>query len=184
MFTKISRYILVAFILFLAACSTVSVTTDYDHAAAFGQYHTYTLVSSNDNVTLAPSVEAAFRDSLRNNLAAHGITEVSKDADLHVVRHISTKEKLAVHQTTDWGYGGVPYGYGRYGAWAGAPTTYTDVSQYTEGTLILDFVDAKTQKLVFRGIGTGTVSDPATNAERIREAVEKIVQKFPKSALR
>lgn len=75
----------------------------------------------------------------------------------------------------------MPYGYGRYGMWAGAPRTYTDISQYTEGTLTLDFVDTKTQKLVFRGIGTGTVSDPETNAERIKEAVEKIVQNFPTS---
>jgi hypothetical protein len=42
-------------------------------------------------------------------------------------------------------------------------------------------VDAKTKKLVFRGTGTGTVSDPQTNAERIREAVEKIVKDFPKT---
>jgi len=76
----------------------------------------------------------------------------------------------------------MPYGYGYYGMWAGAPRTYTDVSQYTEGTLILDFVDAKTKKLVFRGIGTGTVSDPETNAERIKEAVEKIVNDFPSPA--
>jgi len=183
MITKPSKLLPVAFSMILAACSAVSVTTDYDHSTSFEQYRTYTLAPPADKIVLSPSGDAALRDGLRVNLAAHGITEVAKDADLHVVRHISTKEKLAVYQSTDWAYHGVPYGYGRYGAWAGAPMTYTDVSQYTEGTLILDFVDAKTQKLVFRGIGTGTVSDPETNAEQIREAVEKIVQKFPKTVL-
>jgi len=181
MHTKPSKYLLVALNLFLAACSSVSVTSDYDHSASFEQYRTYTLAPSSETIALSPSVEAALRDSLRINLAARGITEASQDADLHVVRHISTKEKLAVYQTNDWNYRGMPYAYGRYGAWANAPSTYTDVSQYTEGTLILDFVDAKTQKLVFRGTGTGIVSDPQTNAERIREAVEKIVKQLPKT---
>ncbi len=59
------------------------------------------------------------------------------------------------------------------------PQYLTDVSQYTEGTLILDFVDAKTQKLVFRGTGNATVSDPQTNAASIKEVVEKIIKEFP-----
>ena len=35
--------------------------------------------------------------------------------------------------------------------WSGAPRTYTDVSNYTEGAMILDLVDTRTNKLVFRG---------------------------------
>lgn len=181
MLIKLSQYLLVVLTVFLAACSTVTVTTDYDHSASFEHYRTYTLAPSSGKIALSPSSEAALRDSLRVNLAARNITEVSNDADLHVVRHISTKEKVVVYQSRDFNDGGVPYGYGRYGLWSRDPLTLPDVSQYTEGTLILDFVDAKTQKLVFRGIGTGTVSDPETNAERIRDAVEKIVEKFPRA---
>jgi len=64
--------------------------------------------------------------------------------------------------------------------WAGGPPQYTDVSQYTEGTLILDFVDSKTQKLVFRGIAAGTVGDPKSNSAMIKEVVEKIVADYPR----
>lgn len=163
----------------LTACSTVSVSTDYDKSASFSQYRSYTLAPSTDKIPLSPSGEAALRDALRANLLKRGLSEVAENADLHVIGHVSSKEKLAVHHSTDWAYTGMPYGYGHYGMWQGAPRTYTDVSQYTEGTLILDFVDTKTQKLVFRGIGTGTISDPETNAKRIREAVEKIVKDFP-----
>lgn len=178
MFTQSFKCMLAALNLFLASCSTVSVTTDYDHAASFEQYRTYILAPASEKIALSPSSEQALLDSLRSNLAARNITEVSEGADLHVVRHVTTKERIV-----DWGHRGVPYNYGRYGLWSRDPLTMPDVSQYTEGTLILDFVDAKTRKLVFRGIGTGTVSDPETNAERIREAVEKIVEKFPKAAL-
>jgi hypothetical protein len=180
MLTKSSRYLLVALNLFLAACSTVSVTTDYDRSASFEQYRTYTLAPSTDKIPLSPSSEAALSDSLRVNLAAHGITEVSKDADLHVVPHVSSKEKTVVYEG-DMAYRGMPYAYGRYGLWSTDPLTMPEVTQYTEGTLILDFVDTKTQKLVFRGVGTGTVGDPETNAENIRDAVKQIVEKFPKT---
>lgn len=181
MIAKLSQYLLVVLNIFLAACSSVSVTTDYDRSASFGQYRTYTLAPSDEKIPLAPSVEAALRDSLRANLAEHNITEAPKDADLHVVRHISTKEKVVVYPGGGAYGGGMPYAYGRYGYWGRDPLDFPDVEQYTEGTLILDFVDAKTQKLVFRGAGTGIISDPETNAERIREAVEKIMQKFPKT---
>lgn len=175
MITTIKPYAILVASLFLAACSSVQVVTDYDRAASFDRYKTYSLEPSDAPIPMAPSVEAALRDSLRTQLDARGIIEVSENADLHVVRHVSTKQKTTVHQSP-----GVPYRYGRYGAWTGA-SAYTDVSQYTEGTLILDFVDSKTQKLIFRGIATGTVGKPETNAERIREAVEKIVQDYPAS---
>ena len=42
-----------------------------------------------------------------------------------------------------------------YGTWYGAPVTYNTISSYTEGTLILDFVDTSNQRLVFRGTGRG-----------------------------
>lgn len=179
MFTYLQRYTVVAISLCLTACSSITVTTDYDHSASFGQYHSYTLAPSSEKIPLSPSSATALQETLRSSLFKRGITEKTDTADLHVIRHVSTEEKLAVFQSNNMGYAGMRYGYGRYGMWAGAPYNYIDVSQYTQGTLILDFVDAKTQKLVFRGIATGTVSDPETNAKRVRQAVEEIVQEFP-----
>jgi hypothetical protein len=179
MLTLLRLYTVAAISLFLTACSMVTVTTDYDHSAPFGRYQTYTLTSSRQDLPLSPSGEAALHDTLQAKLATRGLREVSEGADVHVVRHVFTQEKIDIYPASSWGYAGYPYRYGRYGPWGGAPAAYTDVSQYTEGTLILDFVDAKTQKLVFRGIAKGTVGDPGTNANRIREAVTRIVDEFP-----
>jgi hypothetical protein len=166
-----------------AACSTVTVTTDYDHSAPFGKYKTYALEPAAHDQTLSPSSEAALRAALRTELATRGISETSAaKADLAVVRHVFLREKVSVQQYTDWGYGyhgGWPYGYGSYGMWAGAPATYTDVNQYTEGTMILDFVDAHTKKLVFRGQGVAIVDGPESNAGKISDAVKKMVAAFP-----
>ena len=168
-----------------AGCETVSVTTDHDPSANFAKYKTYTLAPPRKGETLSPSSEAALRDALRTELATVGLTETSpKQADLDIVRHVFIQQKTSVQQYTDWGYyhyGGLwPYGYGYYGMWPGAPTTYTMVDQYREGTMILDFVDARTKKLVFRGVGTAVVGGAESNAEKIRQGVHKMVESYPK----
>lgn len=172
----------------IASCETVTVATDYDHAANFGQYKTYVLAPPKTGEVMSPGSEAALSNALRAELAARGLTEASgKNADLDVVRHVFVREKISVQQWTDWGYGihaGWPYTYGYYGMWPGAPMTYTDVRQYNEGTLILDFVDARTKKLVFRGVGKAVVGGPESNASKIREAVAKIVAGYPGGAAR
>jgi len=45
---------------------------------------------------------------------------------------------------------------------------------------VLDAVDLHTHKLVFRGAGTAVVGGAESNAEKIRDAVEKMVAAFPK----
>jgi hypothetical protein len=172
-----------ALVTLLCGCSTVTVTTDYDRSVPFGSYHTYALEPPPNVPPLSPTGDAALRNTLRDTLAARGIREVAAadKPDLAVVPHVRLQQAYSVDQYTQWGYAGGawPYRYGYYGMWAGAPTTYTTINNYTEGTLILDFVDTSKQKLVFRGVGKGTVGNAESNAKKIQEAVTKIVEKFP-----
>lgn len=170
----------------LCGCSSVKVTTDYDHSVPFGNYYTYAVEPSMDAPALSPTADSALRASLREKLAKRGIREVSANEkpDLAVVPHVKLQQKYSMQQYTTWGYGygAWPYSGGYYGVWSGAPATYNTIISYTEGTLILDFVDASRQKLVYRGIGSATVSgDTENNAKKIAKAVEKIVAKFPAS---
>jgi hypothetical protein len=182
--TLANLVVLTVSVMILSSCSTVTVTTDYDHSAPFGTYRTYAVEPPANVPPLSPTADAALRSALQENLAARGIREVTagEKPDLAVVPHTKVQQKYSVQQYTQWGYapGVWPYYGGYYGVWAGAPYTYSTINSYTEGTLILDFVDSSKQKLVFRGIGTATVSgDTESNAEKIREAVKKIVAKFP-----
>ena len=175
-------------VMVLCGCSTVSVTTDYDHTANFGNYRTYALEPPANAPALSPTSDAALRSALNENLAARGIREVGPGnrPDLAVVPHVKLQQKYSVEQYTSWGYGpGVwPYYAGYYGMWYGAPYSYSTINSYTEGTLVLDFVDTSNQKLVFRGVGKGTVGSAESNAEKIREAVQKIVAKLPATQAR
>ena len=183
---KTVHYLVCAAVLtcLLSACETVTVSTDYDRAAHFGKYKTYALTPPSRGQTMSPTSEAALGNALRAELNSRGLTEApARTADLDIVRQVFVQQKTSVQQWTDWGYGyhgGWPYGYGHYGMWYGAPVTYTDVNTYGEGTLILDFVDAHTKKLVFRGVGKAVVGGPESNAEKIRAAVAKIVDQFPR----
>jgi hypothetical protein len=54
-----------------------------------------------------------------------------------------------------------------------------EVQQYTEGALIIDFVDSKTHKLVFRGLAQAAVGSTERNAAAVQEVVNKIVAACP-----
>ena len=71
------------------------------------------------------------------------------------------------------------------GGWYGTGTYYQSgwtkvmVSDYTEGTLVLDVVDAKTKQLVWRAYCKGVIRDPSKRDKVISKAVEKALKKFP-----
>jgi hypothetical protein len=168
--SKSFRYLIVCVILGgLAACTSVTVKTDYDHSASFGKYHTYILDTAASG--LGPTNNAVLQQALRSSLAARGLKETGANASLDIVAAVITQEKLNVLPG-----GGVTVSrFGAYRTWA----MNAEVQQYTEGTLIIDFVDTKTKKLVFRGLAQAAVGSQAANEKAIQEAVTKIVAQFP-----
>ena len=64
----------------------------------------------------------------------------------------------------------------------GVGTSRTTATEYTVGTLIIDFYDARQRELVWRGSGEGKVNqarDPEESQERINQVVTLILQDFP-----
>jgi len=56
-----------------------------------------------------------------------------------------------------------------------------NVSQYTEGTLFVDFIDKEKKELVWQGVGTGAlrIQNRAKKEIRIKQFVKEIVSRFP-----
>lgn len=163
----------------LASCASgpaVSVATDYNHKISFAGYKSYSL-----DLSQAPELRstgrAALSDALKSSLAERGISETSAGkADLLVVARVFTSEKLHTMPTYNTTF--VPYRGGQVGS--GLWYMNTDVTQYTEGTLVLDFLDQKRRLIVFRGVGKGVMSTAERNAVGIRDGVQKIVADFPR----
>jgi len=162
----------------LASCAgigpAVSVKTDYNHHVSFAGYHTYALNLGESG--LRSTGNAALADALKTNLAGKGINEAPRgSADLVVVPVAFTQEKLhsMPNGTTTFV---IDHGGYRTGDWV----INNDVRQYTEGTLVIDFLDRKNHTIVFRGIGQGAVTTSERNAIAIRDAVQKIVADLPR----
>jgi hypothetical protein len=165
-----------------ASCSSISVRTEHDPRTNFAKYRTYAFAPPPKNgIQPGPGVRAQIEASLDQGLAAKGYTKSAKP-DFYIVYHITKSEQVQVSQYTDWGYGGgysYRYGSGYYHLWPSYPISYAQVTRYTEGTLIVDFVDAKTATSIWRGTATGTVGSAQSNQQKIREAIQKMLETIP-----
>jgi hypothetical protein len=159
----------------LAGCSTISVNQDYDPAYDFSKLKTFGFIPITAEAGIDQLNADRLGEALKTNLTAKGFTLAEK-ADFGIALFFTKSTKTQVTSSGGYGYG-YGYGYRGYGGMG-----YTDVYQYDEGTLVVDFIDMAENKLVWRGIGSGVVSDNPSVEERtanINNAVMQILDQFP-----
>ncbi len=169
--------LLLAAVIGAAGCSTLSVSTDYDKAADFSSYRTFTWKDTGElkNSLWTKRIEGVFSDTL----AAKGLKKVDSGGDLWVAAHPRLSKETQINTyNTGWGYGYGWYGYGGTGM---ATTTVTEIPV---GTLMIDLVDAKKKELVWRGVASDTLNtDPSRTAEdreqKLREVAAKMFAGYP-----
>jgi len=160
--------------LLISGCSGIRVKTDYDREADFSLYKTYGWL---------PDPEGRPRQSLMNNklvrrevhaavdreMAKLGFEKVGRmEADLLVTFYIGTKRRVDV---THHGYGYGPWRRPRYGG--------VSIHRYKEGTLILDFIDAGTRQLIWRGWAASVLHGRENLSEDIYRSVEELMRRYP-----
>jgi hypothetical protein len=166
--------ILILAALFITGCTTISVNQDYDPAYDFAKLKTYGFIPITEEAGIDQLNATRLGDAIKENLNAKGYT-LSENADFGIALFFTKDTKTSIQSTGGYGYG---YGYRGYGGMGGS----TYVSQYDEGTLVIDVVDMAKQELVWRGIGTGVISDNPSVEERtanINYAVTEILTQFP-----
>ncbi|HEY0793788.1 MAG TPA: DUF4136 domain-containing protein [Chthoniobacterales bacterium] len=193
-----SRLSFVLATFFLASCSTLTVNTDHDPRVNFAKYHTYDWApQSNQGYSPSPSTAALIQETLDQDLSAKGYRK-SSNPDFLISYHVTRRHKQSVSQVTqfvqpgfggygpymynDWGFGPGPRfrgGFGYYGLWPEYPVTYTEVTPYVQGSLVVDFVDTRTHQSVWRGIASAVVGDRATNQKNALEGIRQMLLQFP-----
>ncbi len=168
----------------LAGCSSLKVNTEYDPTAPYASYKTYAWLQTPPGPEQAPAIRNPIvREqvvaAVDRELAKKGFARVSPDAnpDLLVSVHGWAQSRVEV---TNYGYSyGGAYAYGPYRPMP--VTAGVDVRSYTDGTMLLDFVDAKVKKLVWRGTASDTFSSPDLDAVKrsVDEAVRQLVASYP-----
>ncbi len=174
------------FVLALAATPAIAqkVTIDYAHDYDFEAIKTFQYVETDkSDVKGNDLMDQRVEDMIKKELREGGGTEVQSNPDIYVTYHFTSKENTS-YNTTSMGYGGYGGGWGGWGGYGGmggmgSSTTYA--TTYTEGTLIVDFYDPETKKLVWRGTGTVTVkAKPEKQIKQVDNILTKIGKKWDK----
>lgn len=169
---KASIVLVLAFLAYLVSCGpSISVNHDYDPGYNFANLNTYDWIPVQGVAQVSELKIKRFQNAVNKELEARGMRLSSENPDFLIALHGMAQTKVNV---TDYGYS-----YGRY--WGMGPRDI-DVNTYQEGTVFLDFVDAKSKELFWRGIGSSVV-EPDLPAEKQEQkftmAASKLLAKFP-----
>jgi len=180
-------------LLWLISCSTLTVSYDYNPKVDFHQLKTYDWIPFPTDMPANELDRARFVTAVETNLKNKGFTKNASTPDFLIATHFGTKSRIDI---TNWGYSYAPntyytghgghgyYGYGYGHGYGGGYATTGGVSvyEYEQGTLILDFVNTETKKLMWRATARDIVSPESTpqkQTEKINNSVQKILANFP-----
>ena len=173
-----------AAVLALSACSTLKSSSDFDPSVSFNQYKTYSWVEKkvdDAGYHLDGLMDQRVRAAIETQLSQKGISKTDKqNADL-LVNYITKVDKKINIDTFNSHFGYNPY-YGPRWGLGGRLQTETTVREYDVGTLMVDLVDNKTGKLIWRGTVADTVREQNTPEERIQiinHAIDTVMKDYP-----
>jgi hypothetical protein len=184
---KIRRLAIAGGLLLAAACAGQQATTDYSPSTSFSQYRSFALVMPPDSGS-QQLLDQRVRNAVEAQLLAKGLIQTDREsADLFVGYGMVDKTHTRIYSYNDgWGWGG-RWGW-RYWRWGVAwpMTVQRQVETYTDGTVVVNLVDAKTKQVVWEGEVPGVlplpVSSPTGATEKINAAVVKLFTKYPPQA--
>jgi hypothetical protein len=172
-------------VMFLAGCATgPAVRVDKDAAVNLARYRTFGFYDrvETDRPRYSTITTTRLKDATIRELERLGYRHDESNPDLLVnfSANVSDRHDMTRNATPVRGvYGVRPVGFV---GWSG--TAYTvDVRQYKAGTLIIDLIDARQKRLVWRGIAEGELdkSKQKDPAGTIDAAVTGIFSKFAAS---
>ena len=161
----------------LVSCYQVTIKRDYDPKANFQSLKTYDWLPITAKAEINPINLKRIEKAVDNQLGAKGFNRSSENPDFLIAAQAFKKDKISV---MDYGY---DYNYHPgYPRGAGYAHSDLDVYQYEEGTLILDFIDTKSNEVIWRGSASAALDPkptPEKQEKRINIAVTKLLKKFP-----
>ena len=176
------RFIRLAFValpaLTLPGCATMNTNSHLERGVDFAQYRTYAFAPADTFSTGDPRLDNSpfFRDTLEEAVEKQlGTKRFEKSTlptpDLLIHYHASITQRFEV-ETVDRNRGNC------------SDNCEPSVGAYDEGTLVLDMVDARTNKVVWRGSARGVVNGLIDNQnlmeQKIDEAVLRMLEQLPR----
>lgn len=169
------KYTFFSFLLVLAlglqSCSPFSVKTDYSERTDFTKMKTYLIRS--EELKMNDIDKERILNEVSRNLKSKGMTPSSSpDVIVNVIAYHKKINSVTCSPGGFYGWGG-PYGWG-----VGMNRTWN--RNYTEGTLLIDIIDARTRKLIWQGEVSGiNVDNRNSKVKEIPMVVDAIFSKYP-----
>jgi len=153
---------------FVAGCAPMRVSSHVDRDLDFTRYRTFDWGPADALPAGDPRLErdAFFQDhvqgAIERNLAAKGFERAAAAAtpDVRVHFHAVIDRRIAANQLD------AQSGYCSQG------DCQADVSEYEEGTLVVDMIDVRTNRLVWRGWARDSVEGVLDNQDRLSRKIE------------
>lgn len=168
----------------LGACSTMTIESDHDASANFSDLKTYAWIPRERRDPILTRindefVESRVQQAVNSQLTTKGYQmQTSGTPDFLVSYYASVSTELRV--TTD--YEGYRPPSGSLSGSASYGRTRTRAYDFDQGLLVLDIVDADTNKLMWRGRAKDAVDlswSEQKKTAKISEAVQKMLSQFP-----
>lgn len=171
-------------LLLAAGCAGRQVATDYSPATRFSEFRTFALVMPPDTAG-QQLLDQRVRNAVQTQLDAKGLTATDREnADLYVGYGMVDKTHTNIYTSREgWGWGrGFGWRSWRWGvAWP--MTVQHQIETYTDGTVVVNLVDAKTKQVVWEGEVADAVNLPVDNpvraTQQVDAAVAKLFTKYP-----
>jgi hypothetical protein len=154
----------------LSPLSAEKARVDFDHAFNFSQLRTFRWAQQ-DGTPLNQLMDERIMGFVEEALAAKGLRRVTTGGDLLINFQMKLQEQYITYTNG--------YGWGWDWGWGNSIST-TTVDPVKLGTLVVDLVDARSGRLVFQGVATGSIgSRPEKNTKKLAKMVNKTFEKYP-----
>ena len=165
-------------ILAVAGCAPVKVNSYLERGADFARYRTYnwgpadSWTTGDPRLDNNPFFQERVRAAVDKQLANNGFEKTTSDrTDVRLHYHASITQRVEAKSIDR------EYGY--------CDNHDCQPSVYEAGTLLLDFVDTRTNRVVWRGWAEGSLDGVIDNQQwleqRVDEAVERILTRLPRA---
>ena len=162
----------------VSACATRTVSSHVEFAADFANYRTYDWAAADSLPTGDARLDnnEFFRDyfigAVDKELAARRIRLITSDPDLLIHTHTNVTRRFEIDRIAR-----------EDPACVGRSCIATTVD-YEMGTLMIDVLDARTRKLIWRAWARDNMSGVIDDQQRLRravtDAVAEMMKRFPK----
>jgi len=172
-------------VIIIFGCSTIKVSQDYKLATDYSNLETYAWQSETQEKTGDPRLDNPLldnriRDAVDNFLLGKSFKRSSDNIpDFYVAYTLKIFRRI----DSSGGSSGFSFGFGSFGRGGGfGISTGTQVGEYDESMLVIDFIEPDSGDLLWRGIGTRRFSQhskPEETTQMVNETVKKVLSQFP-----